>query len=95
MCWRTSPSVRNTPQVRPVHNLQSQFRTAFVADLQEITEYFEYSPLEEVLGMTFGGEILDVDANPTTAWPLENFYGNFMTLINYRAISPGTRRRQG
>jgi uncharacterized protein with von Willebrand factor type A (vWA) domain len=85
-----SLSVRNTSRfaLHLVHNLQSLFsnvRTfAFVADLEEITEYFEYSPLEEVLGMIFGGEILDVDANSNYGLALENFYENFMTSINHR-----------
>lgn len=85
-----SLSVRNTSRfaLHLVHNLQSLFsnvRTfAFVADLTEVTEYFEHSPLEEVLGMIFGGEILDVDANSNYGLALENFYQNYLTSVNHR-----------
>jgi uncharacterized protein with von Willebrand factor type A (vWA) domain len=85
-----SLSVRNTSRfaLHLVHNLQSLFsnvRTfAFVADLVEVTEYFEHSGLEEVLGMIFGGEILDVDANSNYGLALEKFYENYMTAVNQR-----------
>lgn len=85
-----SLSVRNTSRfaLHLVHNLQSLFsnvRTfAFVADLVEVTEYFEHSPLEEVLGMIFGGELLDIDANSNYGLALEHFYEKYMTAINRR-----------
>lgn len=85
-----SLSVRNTSRfaLHLVHNLQSLFsnvRTfAFVANLVEVTEYFEHSALEEVLGMIFGGEILDVDANSNYGLALETFYENYMTSVNHR-----------
>lgn len=85
-----SLSVRNTSRfaLHLVHNLQSLFshvRTfAFVSDLVEVTEYFEHSHLEEVLGMIFGGEILDVDANSNYGFALEHFYENYMTAVNNR-----------
>ena len=85
-----SLSVRNTSRfaLHLVHNLQSLFsnvRTfAFVADLVEVTEYFEHSPLEEVLGMIFGGEILDVDANSNYGLALEHFYNDYLNAINQR-----------
>jgi uncharacterized protein len=85
-----SLSVRNTSRfaLHLVHNLQSLFsnvRTfAFVAGLEEVTEYFEHSELEEVLGMIFGGEILDVDANSNYGLALENFYERYMTAVNHR-----------
>ena len=74
-----SLSVRNTSRfaLHLVHNLQSLFsnvRTfAFVSELEEVTEHFEHFDLEEVLGMIFGGEILDVDANSNYGYALENF----------------------
>jgi uncharacterized protein with von Willebrand factor type A (vWA) domain len=85
-----SLSVRNTSRfaLHLVHNLQSLFsnvRTfAFVANLVEVTEYFEHSGLEEVLGMIFGGEILDVDANSNYGLALENFYQNYLNAVNHR-----------
>ncbi|MDX6379271.1 MAG: uncharacterized protein QOI57_295, partial [Rubrobacteraceae bacterium] len=90
-----SLSVRNTSRfaLHLVHNLQSLFsnvRTfAFVADLVEVTEYFEHSGLEEVLGMIFGGEILDVDANSNYGLALEKFYENYMTAVNQRTTVLG------
>ncbi len=85
-----SLSVRNTARfaLHLVHNLQSFFsnvRTfAFVSDLVEVTEYFEHSGLEEVLGMIFGGEILDVDANSNYGFALENFHQRHLSAINQR-----------
>jgi uncharacterized protein len=85
-----SLSVRNTSRfaLHLVHNLQSLFsnvRTfAFVSDLEEVTEYFEHSHLEEVLGMIFGGEILDVDANSNYGFALEHFYQHYISAVNQR-----------
>ena len=85
-----SLSVRNTSKfaLHLVHNLQSLFsnvRTfAFVSDLEEVTEYFEHSDLEEVLGMIFGGEILDVDANSNYGFALEEFYQHYLNAVNQR-----------
>jgi hypothetical protein len=64
-----SLSVRATARftLHLVHGLQSLFgqvRTfAFVADLVEITDLFEDHPVEQALGLVFGGDVLDVDAN--------------------------------
>lgn len=85
-----SLSVRNTARfaLHLVHNLQSLFsnvRTfAFVSELEEVTEYFEHSGLEEVLGMIFGGEVLDVDANSNYGLALETFYQNYLSSVNHR-----------
>ena len=64
-----SLSVRATARftlhlVHGLQNLFGQVRTfAFVADLVEITDLFEDHPVEQALGLVFGGEVLDVDAN--------------------------------
>ena len=64
-----SLSVRATARftLHLVHGLQSLFgqvRTfAFVADLVEITDLFADHPVEQALGLVFGGDVLDVDAN--------------------------------
>jgi len=55
---------------RPVH-LAPRARPAgparagqIVADLAETTELFANHPVEEALGMVFGGDLLDVDTDP-------------------------------
>src|SRR5664280_1429795 len=62
-----SLSVRNTARftLHLVHGLQSLFsrvRTfVFVADLTEVTECFTEHPIEDALGLVFGGALFDVD----------------------------------
>jgi hypothetical protein len=64
-----SLSVRATARftLHLVHRLQGMFgqvRTfAFVADLAEITGLFGRYHVEEALGLVFGGDVLDIDAN--------------------------------
>ncbi|WP_338886453.1 VWA domain-containing protein [Rhodococcus sovatensis] len=64
-----SLSVRATARftLHLVHGLQdlvSQVRTfAFVSDLVEITDLFADHSVEHALGLVFGGDVLDVDAN--------------------------------
>ena len=64
-----SLSVRATARftlhlVHGLQNLFGQVRTfAFVAELVEITDLFEDHPVEHALGLVFGGDVLDVDAN--------------------------------
>lgn len=85
-----SLSVRNTARftLHLVHGLQSLFsqvRTfAFVADLAEVTSYLERCDLEEALGLIFGGEILDVDANSNYGAALEAFHNRYLQVINRR-----------
>src|SRR5512135_836246 len=83
-----SLSVRNTARftLHLVHGLQSLFsavRTfAFVSDLVEITEHFELHPVEDALGLVFGGELLDVDANSNYGRALEIFYDEHVNAVN-------------
>lgn len=64
-----SLSVRPTARftLHLVHGLQDLFAQVrsfvFVADLAEVTELFADHPVEEALGLVFGGDLLDVDAN--------------------------------
>nr|WP_222132537.1 VWA domain-containing protein [Pseudonocardia sp. C8] len=64
-----SLSVRATARftLHLVHGLQDLFGQvrsfAFVADLVEVTELFADHPVEQALGLIFGGDQLDVDAN--------------------------------
>ncbi len=85
-----SLSVRNTAKftIHLVHSLQSLFsqvRTfAFVADLVEVTSYLERCALDEALGMIFGGEVLDVDANSDYGRALSMFHRDHLSVINRR-----------
>ena len=64
-----SLSVRATSRftLNLVHGLQDMFAQvrsfAFVADVVETTELFRDFPSERALGLIFGGDVLDVDAN--------------------------------
>lgn len=64
-----SLSVRATSRftLHLVHGLQDQFRQvrtfAFVAELAEVTSLFAAHPVEHALGLIFGGDTLDVDAD--------------------------------
>ncbi|MGA2010845.1 MAG: VWA domain-containing protein [Solirubrobacteraceae bacterium] len=85
-----SLSVRNTAKftIHLVHSLQSLFsqvRTfAFVSDLVEVTPYLERCELDEALGMIFGGEVLDVDANSDYGRALSIFHKEHLTAVNRR-----------
>jgi hypothetical protein len=85
-----SLSVRNTAKftIHLVHSLQSLFsqvRTfAFVSDLVEVTPYLERCELDEALGMIFGGEILDVDANSNYGQALASFHREHLSVVNRR-----------
>jgi uncharacterized protein with von Willebrand factor type A (vWA) domain len=64
-----SLSVRATARftLHLVHGLQDLFGQVrsfvFVADLVETTDLFAEHPVEQALGLVFGGDLLDVDAN--------------------------------
>jgi uncharacterized protein len=85
-----SLSVRNTARftIHLVHSLQSLFsqvRTfAFVSDLVEVTPYLERCELDEALGMIFGGEVLDVDANSNYGHALAMFHDEHLSVVNRR-----------
>jgi len=85
-----SLSVRNTARftIHLVHSLQSLFsqvRTfAFVSDLVEVTPYLERCDLDEALGMIFGGEVLDVDANSDYGHALATFHAEHLSAVNRR-----------
>ena len=85
-----SLSVRNTARftIHLVHSLQSLFsqvRTfAFVSDLVDVTPYLERCELDEALGMIFGGEVLDVDANSNYGHALATFHKEHLSVVNRR-----------
>ncbi|MEW6475195.1 MAG: VWA domain-containing protein [Actinomycetota bacterium] len=85
-----SLSVRNTARftLHLVHGLQglfSQVRTfAFVSELVEVTPYLEDCPLEDALGLIFGGEVLDVAANSNYGAALARFCDHHLGAVNRR-----------
>ena len=86
-----SLSVRATARftLHLVHGLQSLFgqvRTfAFVADLAEVTDLFADHPVEQALGLIFGGEVLDVDANSDYGAAFGRFHEDFGSAVNRRS----------
>jgi uncharacterized protein len=86
-----SLSVRATARftlhlVHGLQNLFGQVRTfAFVSDLVEITDLFEDHPVEQALGLVFGGDILDVDANSDYGAAFGKFNEDFGSAVNRRS----------
>ena len=85
-----SLSVRATARftLHLVHGLQSpigQVRAfAFVADLVEITDLFTDHQVEQALGLVFGGDVLDVDANSDYGAAFGRFKEDFGSAVNRR-----------
>jgi uncharacterized protein len=85
-----SLSVRATARftlhlVHGLQNLFSQVRTfAFVADLAEVTDLFADHPVEHALGLVFGGDVLDVDANSDYGAAFGAFRADFASAVNRR-----------
>lgn len=85
-----SLSVRATARftLHLVHGLQNLFGQvrsyAFVADLVEITDLFEDHPVEHALGLVFGGDVLDVDANSDYGAAFGAFHEDFGSAVNRR-----------
>jgi uncharacterized protein with von Willebrand factor type A (vWA) domain len=85
-----SLSVRATARftlhlVHGLQNLFGQVRTfAFVADLVEVTDLFEDHPVEQALGIIFGGETLDVDANSDYGKAFGAFHEDYSSAVNRR-----------
>jgi uncharacterized protein len=90
-----SLSVRATARftLHLVHGLQNLFGQvrafAFVADLVEITDLFEDHPVEQALGLVFGGSningVLDVDANSDYGAAFGRFKEDFGSAVNRRS----------
>jgi len=85
-----SLSVRNSARftLHLVHGMQRMFprvRTfAFVDELVEVTDAFHEHPLEAALGLVFGGELLDVDANSNYGRALGRFVEDFLPAVTHR-----------
>jgi uncharacterized protein len=85
-----SLSVRATARftlhlVHGLQNLFGQVRTfAFVAELVEITDLFEEHPVEHALGLVFGGDVLDVDANSDYGAAFGAFAEDFSSAVTRR-----------
>jgi uncharacterized protein with von Willebrand factor type A (vWA) domain len=85
-----SLSVRATARftlhlVHGLQNLFGQVRTfAFVADLVEVTDLFADHPVEQALGLIFGGDVLDVDANSDYGAAFGAFHEDFASAVTRR-----------
>ena len=99
-----SLSVRATARftlhlVHGLQNLFGQVRTfAFVAELVEITDLFEDHPVEHALGLVFGGDVLDVDANSDYGAAFGAFHEDFSSAVTRRTtvlvLGDGRGQRQ-
>jgi hypothetical protein len=85
-----SLSVRATARftlhlVHGLQNLFGQVRTfAFVAELVEVTDLFADHPVEHALGLVFGGDVLDVDANSDYGAAFGAFHEDFASAVTRR-----------
>jgi hypothetical protein len=85
-----SLSVRATARftlhlVHGLQNLFGQVRTfAFVRDLVEITDLFADHPPEHALGLVFGGDALDVDANSDYGHAFAHFVEEYGSAVTRR-----------
>jgi uncharacterized protein with von Willebrand factor type A (vWA) domain len=85
-----SLSVRATARftlhlVHGLQNLFGQVRTfCFVRDLVEITDLFADHPVEQALGLVFGGDVLDVDANSDYGFAFGHFLAEYGSSITRR-----------
>lgn len=85
-----SLSVRATARftLNLVHGLQDLFAQvrsfAFVADVAETTELFADHPPEHALGLVFGGDVLDVDANSDYGKAFGDFAAEHASSITRR-----------
>lgn len=86
-----SLSVRATARftLHLVHGLQDMFGQvrsfAFVADLVEVTDLFADHPVEKALGLIFGGDQLDVDANSDYGTAFGTFLEDHGSAVNRRS----------
>ena len=86
-----SLSVRATARftLHLVHGLQDMFGQvrsfAFVADLIEVTDLFADHTVENALGLIFGGDLLDVDANSDYGTSFGTFLEDHGSAVNRRS----------
>ncbi|OZM71669.1 VWA domain-containing protein [Amycolatopsis antarctica] len=85
-----SLSVRATARftLHLVHGLQDRFRQvrafAFVAGVAEVTELFAQHHVEYALGLVFGGDVLDVDANSDYGSVFGDFLEEYGSAVTRR-----------
>lgn len=86
-----SLSVRATARftLHLVHGLQDMFGQvrsfAFVADLLEVTDLFADHTVEDALGLIFGGDLLDVDANSDYGTSFGTFLEDHGSAVSRRS----------
>lgn len=85
-----SLSVRSTARftLHLVHGLQDLFAQVrsfvFVAEIAEVTELFAEHPTEHALGLIFGGDVLDVDANSDYGAAFASFLAEHASAVTRR-----------
>lgn len=85
-----SLSVRATARftLHLVHGLQDLFTQvrsfAFVSRIAETTELFRDHPAERALGLIFGGDVIDVDANSDYGSAFAEFVAEHSSAVNRR-----------
>ncbi|NTY63992.1 VWA domain-containing protein [Mycolicibacterium sphagni] len=85
-----SMSVRATARftLHLVHGLQDLFAQVrsfvFVAEIAEITELFAEHPTEHAIGLIFGGDVLDVDANSDYGLAFATFLAEHASAVTRR-----------
>lgn len=85
-----SLSVRATARftLHLVHGLQDMVKAvrsfAFVSELAEVTDLFSEHPVEHALGLIFGGDVLDTDANSDYGQAFGDFVAEFATAVTRR-----------
>ena len=86
-----SLSVRATARftLHLVHGLQDMFGQvrsfAFVGELIEVTDLFADHTVEDALGLIFGGDMLDVDANSNYGEAFGTFLEDHASAVNRRS----------
>ncbi|MEJ2861237.1 VWA domain-containing protein [Actinomycetospora flava] len=86
-----SLSVRATARftLHLVHGLQDMFGQvrsfAFVSDLMEVTDLFADHTVEDALGLIFGGDLIDVDANSDYGTAFGTFLEDHGSAVNRRS----------
>jgi uncharacterized protein len=91
MLCDVSMSTRNMSRfwLHMVYQMQSLFskvRTfVFVADVAEVTQFFEESSMDRAVDQVFSGRVLDADVNSDFGKAAEQFRNEYLPALNHRA----------
>ncbi|HEV8043631.1 MAG TPA: VWA domain-containing protein, partial [Rubrobacter sp.] len=90
MLCDVSMSTRNMSRfwLHMVYQMQSLFskvRTfVFVADVAEVTQFFEESSMDRAVDQVFSGRVLDADVNSDFGKAAEQFRNEYLPALNHR-----------